>query len=128
MLSHTEGETKIWGLKNAAPSHGPTTPVGRRPRPFLALELRFSCFLRRWLDMEVSGDQVAVTVPLGIYPTMDAYCSALQEAGRDQHPTELKFFGVKFDPKQPFVRSTAVFTTLNRCPSESPPRRKRTES
>lgn len=58
--------------------------------------------------MEVHDDLVAVAVPLGIYATMEAYCSALQEAGRDQHPTELKHFGVKFDPMQPFVRSMAT--------------------
>lgn len=62
--------------------------------------------LRRWLDMEVSGDLVAVSVPLGIYDTMEAYCSALQEAGRDQHPTELKYFGVKCDAARPFVSVT----------------------
>lgn len=54
--------------------------------------------------MEVGGDLVAVTVPLGVYATMAAYCSALQEAGRDQHPAELKHFGIKLDPTQPFVR------------------------
>lgn len=54
--------------------------------------------------MEVSGDLVSVTVPLGVYSTMKAYCSALQEAARDQYPTELRHFGVKFDPTQPFVR------------------------
>lgn len=58
--------------------------------------------------MAVNDNLVAVTVPLGIYTTMEAYCSALQEAGRDQHPTELKHFGVRFDPTQPFVRSTAA--------------------
>lgn len=47
---------------------------------------------------------VAVAVPLGVYASRQAYFSALQEAGRDQHPKELKYFGVKFDPLQPFVR------------------------
>lgn len=54
--------------------------------------------------MDVSGDVVAVAVPLGVYHSREAYFSALQEAGRDQHPKELKHFGVKFDPAQPFVR------------------------
>lgn len=62
--------------------------------------------------MKVSGDLVAVSMPLGIYDTMEAFCSALQEAGRDQHPTELKYFGVKFDPAQPFVRVLATFRML----------------
>eukprot|EP00752_Nemacystus_decipiens_P008302 g7422.t1 len=66
-----------------------------------------------WLDMEVGGDVVAVRVPLGIYATMQAYCSALQEAGRDQHPTELKYFGVKSDATQPFVAVTAGFSPFS---------------
>ena len=53
--------------------------------------------------MDVSGVAVAVSVPLGVYNTIGAYFTALQEAGRDQHPTELRHFGVKFDPAQPFV-------------------------
>ncbi|CAM9150534.1 unnamed protein product [Ectocarpus sp. 12 AP-2014] len=62
-----------------------------------------------WLDMDVSGVAVAVSVPLGVYNTIGAYFMALQEAGRDQHPTELRHFGVKFDPAQPFVMLTAGY-------------------
>ena len=57
--------------------------------------------------MEVGGKVVPVTVPLGIYATQAAYFSALQEAGRDQHPVALKCFGVKFDPAKPFVSQSA---------------------
>lgn len=57
--------------------------------------------------MEVDDKVVAVTVPLGIYPSPAAYFSALQEAGRDQYPVDLKYFGVKFDPTQPFVSQVA---------------------
>ncbi|CAM9873724.1 unnamed protein product [Ectocarpus sp. 6 AP-2014] len=62
-----------------------------------------------WLDMDVSGVAVAVSVPLGVYSTIGAYFTALQEAGRDQHPTELRHFGVKFDPAQPFVMLSAGY-------------------
>lgn len=63
--------------------------------------------------MDVSGDLLSVSVPLGIYETMEAYCSALQEAGRDHHPTELKYFGVKFDPTLPIVRLRVLELTLH---------------
>ncbi|CAM9233688.1 unnamed protein product [Laminaria digitata] len=57
----------------------------------------------RWLDMDVGGDLISVNIPLGVYVTEEALFSALQEAGRDQHPKLLQFFGVKYDRAQPFV-------------------------
>lgn len=53
--------------------------------------------------MDVGGDVIAVNIPLGVYGTEEALFSALQEAGRDQHPKLLQFFGVKYDRAQPFV-------------------------
>ncbi|CAM9441290.1 unnamed protein product [Scytosiphon promiscuus] len=63
-----------------------------------------------WLDMDVNGDVVTVSVPEGVYATKEAYFSALQDAGRDQHPKQLEYFGVKFDPAQPFVVLTAGYS------------------
>lgn len=57
----------------------------------------------RWLDMEVDSDVVAVSVPLGVYNSREAYFSALQDAGRDQHPKKLQSFGVKYSRTHPFV-------------------------
>lgn len=63
--------------------------------------------------MDVNGEVIAISLPSGAYATREAYFSALQDAGRDQHPKQLKCFGVKFDPAQPFV--SAVI--LHGCPS-----------
>lgn len=63
---------------------------------------------KRWLDIDVNGHEVSVAVPLGVYASRQAYFSALQESGRDQHPKQLKYFGVKFDSAQPFVRNTMI--------------------
>lgn len=53
--------------------------------------------------MDVGGDVISVNIPLGVYITEEAFISALQEAGRDQHSKLLQFFGVKYDRAQPFV-------------------------
>lgn len=38
---------------------------------------------------------IAIALSTGIYHTREAYFTALQEAGRDQHPDILRCFGVK---------------------------------
>lgn len=58
----------------------------------------------RWLDLEIDGKAMSVKVPLGVYGSRQAFFSALQDAGRDQHPKQLRLFGVKFSSHQPFVR------------------------
>lgn len=65
--------------------------------------------------MDVGGDVISVNIPLGVYLTEEAFFSALQEAGRDQHPRLLRFFGVKYDRAQPFV-SRASATRVYRLP------------
>lgn len=57
--------------------------------------------------MDVGGDVIAVSIPLGVYVTEGAFFSALQEAGRDRYPKHLQFFGVKYDRAQPFVSANS---------------------
>lgn len=53
--------------------------------------------------MKVCGDEVSVALPLGIYNTREAFFTAVQEAARDQHPKQLRLFGVKYSPARSFV-------------------------
>lgn len=53
--------------------------------------------------MNVCGDVISVALPLGIYHTRKDFFTAVQEAARDQHPKQLRLFGVKYSPTRPFV-------------------------
>jgi len=53
--------------------------------------------------MNVCGDIISVALPLGIYHTREDFFTAVQDAARDQHPKQLRLFGVKYSPTRSFV-------------------------